>query len=164
MSLYSYQRDEALIPLVVVDSHAVVECDRWSDYPVDSYDGIIVLTVDDIKNGSDAFALTFVHLQKRSSYLVGQKILEKVTLTADHVRLQIEVLARQLLIDAREFVLHGHKMRDHESYLIRANDRLAVGYEYIGTSYKYDITAHRSRNDLMKNLLAIVQEVDRISV
>lgn len=147
------------IPVVILRDASVMDETRRKDTKW-SVDGVIVLTMDDLQQWADAFALTLVYLQQTTTISHWEDVLHELAIERHHVRLHIEILARQMMIDAREFMIVDADIDQHRDYLERADQRIAVWYEFLWYKYSHSLTSSHDRSESMQNLLAITQHID----
>lgn len=98
-SVYTYALPHTTIPLLVVDQVPVLSDTRHG------VQGIVVLTWDDISHGVDAFALTYVHMHARSTFVSWEDIFAELTYQPAQVINHMELLLRSTIIDMREIMV-----------------------------------------------------------
>lgn len=102
LAVYAYKLPYAEIPLLIIDKSV----DRAAlKNAFGRTQGSVIITHDDIKHGRDVFALKFVHMQMRSSFVAGDKILKDLDIKDTHIRDELESTLRILLIDLREMMM-----------------------------------------------------------
>lgn len=158
MTIYNYNVMESSIPVIIIQNDNMM-----SDIPhqMKKEDGIIILTDDDLQQGADVFALTLVHIQENSTLIDGDDVLNQLTIESKHVRHHIETLARQMLIDTREYEYRGVDRLSVRDHCLLAIDRMMSGYHFL---YGKAHISHDDVYDLSSfkhNLLAIIDDIDR---
>ncbi|USN56997.1 MAG: hypothetical protein H6766_00545 [Candidatus Peribacteria bacterium] len=146
------------VPVIIIKDDA-----EMADIPTDmrKKDGIIILTRDDLKQGADVFALTFVHMKEYCTLLKGKDRLANLDIKKKHVRHHIETLARQMLIDTREYEYTKATRSSVRDHCLLALHRIASGYRFL-FGEKHPLT-YDEVNDLTSfktKLLAITEYID----
>lgn len=72
----------------------------------------IMLDKDDINNGSDIFALKFLHIKNHAKLILGTPIFEKLKIRKEDIRFTLEADLRNKLIQLRESYLSTPKKKN----------------------------------------------------
>ncbi len=133
MAVYEYKLPQGEIPLVIVDHTAINRDILKKEFSRSKW--CIVLTHDDVKHGTDVFALRFLHMQQRTVFVGGEELLKDIKIKKDNLREEFEYVLRSLLIDLREMILLPNIHKTTHSMLELALDRILVAAEELGEKH-----------------------------
>lgn len=155
---YTYDVMNRSIPVIILKHD-----EQMDTVPSDikTKDGIIILTRDDLRDGADVFALTFVHMQEYCTLVNWKDRLKTLKIKKKHVRHHIETLARQMLIDTREYEYSQTQRSLVRDHCLLALHRIASGYRFLFG--EQNILIYDEVTDLTSfktKLLAITQQID----
>jgi hypothetical protein len=158
MAVYDYEFLERNITVIIIkDDEAMA--DIAAD--IRKGNGIIILTHDDLRDGADVFALTFVHMQEYSTLINGKDKLADLKIKKKHVRHHIETLARQMLIDTREYEYTDTKRSSVRGHCMLALHRMASGYRFLfGEKNIFTYDEVSDIHSFKTKLLAIAKDMD----
>ncbi len=107
MSIYIYERGWKQIPVFVVSKLDFVFLDSIRHFFV--REQFIILTEDDIYEGSDVFCLKLLHIKNHAQLFYGKDILWKQTYILSDLRSSLELDIRNKLVQLREEYLSQEK-------------------------------------------------------
>ena len=79
--------------------------------------------------------MRFLHMQKRSTYIGGDKILKELKIKKDNIRNELENNLRLLLIDLREMILLPEVHHTTHKMIALALDRILVVIQEFGSKH-----------------------------
>lgn len=104
-AVYQYESPHGMIPIFVLD---VVDFRVLYKVKGDfEKEKCIVLSKDDVKNGSDVFPLRFLHMKNHSRLFAGKDVLADIVLEKRDLLRNIELELRTKMIQLREDYLSG---------------------------------------------------------
>lgn len=100
VSIYLYRKDKEAIPVFILKEVNFIFLDSIRSFF--AREKFIILTEDDIHEGSDVFCLKLLHIKNHSDLFYGEDIIWTILFTLDHLRSALELEIRNKHIQLRE--------------------------------------------------------------
>ncbi len=126
ISLYLYEKSNETIPVLIVKEIDFVFLDSLRKLFVNEH--FILLTQDDIHEGSDVFCLKLLHIKNHSTLFSGNDVLSLLQFTISDLRSAIELEIRNKRIQLREDYL---SCRSGKEFLKRLVSGMQILWEWV---------------------------------
>lgn len=105
IAIYEY----GMIPIFILKNSNFIKLETSKKYL--EWESFIMLNKEDIINGTDIFALKFLHIQHHAKRIIWIPIFEKLKLKKEDIRFTLEADLRNKLIQLRESYLSTQKKK-----------------------------------------------------
>jgi hypothetical protein len=122
VSIYLYHKGKDALPVFIIKDVDFVFLNSLRSFFV--REQFIMLTEDDIKEGSDVFCLKLLHIKSHSTLFYGKDVLWKLNIQLSDLRSTLELEIRNKIIQLRE----GYLSQDKGRYFLH---ELLSGMDFI---------------------------------
>jgi len=170
VAVYTYILGDEYVPIVIVKNDK-----KRKNMPVEGLKRIIILTLDEVHDSHDVFALQFVHMQANANLVYWEDMLHQIKVDDGHLRRHLELLLRQMIIDRRELELvHNTSIGAYERKSV--HDRLGIWlakliwvshhdvWTYLDKKLSTTLTQEDDIDAMYSNYLKLLDYVDSLDV
>lgn len=122
VSIYLYHKGKDTLPVFIIKDVDFVFLNSLRAFFV--REQFIMLTEDDIREGSDVFCLKLLHIKNHATLFYGKDVLWKINIQISDLRSALELEIRNKIIQLRE----GYLSQDKGRYFLR---ELLSGMDFI---------------------------------